>query len=225
MVGGRAGVRPGLAPSLLSSVPLAASKYSRVDGRDIGNKIEPGVVSSKEGGLADDEKCGRFERLIIPHLDAAYDLARWLTRDAVAAEEIVQEAYLRAFRFFDSFRGDEGRAWMLAIVRNTFYSVLDREPPASRFETFDELAHGGAFDPMPSAEDAALARESAARVRDAVAALPLEFRETVVLRELHDLSYKEIAAVTGAPIGTVMSRLARGRLLLARALGGQSAKE
>ena len=169
--------------------------------------------------MADDEKCRRFERLIVPHLDAAFDLAKWLMRDAAAAEEVVQEAYLRAYRFFDSFHGDEGRAWVLAIVRNTCFSALDKEPPASRFETFDEVVHGGAYDPMPCAEDAALARESAAQVRKAVAALPLEFRETVVLRELHDLSYKEIAAVTDAPIGTVMSRLARGRLLLARALG------
>jgi RNA polymerase sigma-70 factor (ECF subfamily) len=178
-----------------------------------------------EERVADDGKCRRFERLIVPHLDAAYDLARWLTRDAVAAEEVVQEAYLRAYRFFDSFHGEEGRAWVLAIVRNTCFSMLDKEPPASRFETFDEIAHSGAFDPMPSAEDAALARESTARVRDAVAALPLEFRETVVLRELHGLSYKEIAAVTDAPIGTVMSRLARGRLLLAKALGGRTDKE
>jgi RNA polymerase sigma-70 factor (ECF subfamily) len=155
--------------------------------------------------VADDGKCRRFERLIVPHLDAAYDLARWLTRDALAAEEIVQEAYLRAYRFFDSFHGEEGRAWVLAIVRNTCFSMLDKEPPAGRFETFDEIAHSGAFDPMPSAEDAALA---------------LEFRETVVLRELHGLSYREIAVVTDAPIGTVMSRLARGRLLLAKALGG-----
>ena len=175
--------------------------------------------------MANDEQCRRFERLIVPHLDAAFDLAKWLTRDAGVAEEIVQEAYLRAYRFFDSFHGEEGRAWVLAIVRNTCFSMLDQEPPASRFETFDEIAHSGAFDPMPSAEDAALARESTAQVRDAVAALPLEFRETVVLRELHGLSYKEIAAVTGAPIGTVMSRLARGRLLLAKALGGGSDKE
>ena len=175
--------------------------------------------------MADDEKCRRFERLIVPHLDAAYDLARWLTRDSTAAEEVVQEAYLRAYRFFDSFRGDEGRVWILAIVRNTCFSMLDREPPAGRFETFDELVHSGAFEPMPSAEDAALARQLAAQVRDAVAALPIEFRETVVLRELHGLSYKEIAAVTDAPMGSVMSRLARGRLLLARALGGRPEKE
>ncbi len=175
--------------------------------------------------MADDEKCRRFERLIVPHLDAAYDLARWLTRDSTAAEEVVQEAYLRAYRFFDSFRGEEGRVWILAIVRNTCFSMLDREPPAGRFETFDELVHSGAFEAMPSAEDAALARQSAAQVRDAVAALPIEFRETVVLRELHGLSYKEIAAVTDAPMGSVMSRLARGRLLLARALGGRPEKE
>jgi RNA polymerase sigma-70 factor (ECF subfamily) len=175
--------------------------------------------------VADDEKCRRFERLIVPHLDAAYDLARWLTRDSTAAEEVVQEAYLRAYRFFDSFNGDEGRVWILAIVRNTCFSMLDREPPAGRFETFDELVHSGAFEPMPSAEDAALARQSAAQVRDAVAALPIEFRETVVLRELHGLSYKEIAAVTDAPMGSVMSRLARGRLLLARALVGRPEKE
>ncbi len=175
--------------------------------------------------MADDEKCRRFERLLVPHLDAAYDLARWLTRDTVMAEEIVQEAFLRAYRFFDSFHGEEGRAWLLAIVRNTCCSMMDKEPPAGRFETFDEIAHGGAFDPMPSAEDTALQNESTAQVRDAIAALPLEFRETVVLRELHGLSYKEIAAVTDAPIGTVMSRLARGRLLLARALGAGPAKE
>jgi len=175
--------------------------------------------------VADEGKCRRFERLIVPHLDAAYDLAKWLTRDAVMAEEIVQEAYLRAYRFFDSFRGEEGRAWVLAIVRNTCFSMLEKEPPASRFETFDEIVHGGAFDPMPSPEEAALAREATTQVRDAVAALPLDFRETIVLRELHGLSYKEIAAVTDAPIGTVMSRLARGRLLLAKALGSRPEKE
>lgn len=168
--------------------------------------------------MADDERRRRFERLIVPHLDAAYDLARWLTRDAAFAEEVVQEGFLRAFRFFDSFRGDEGRAWVLAIVRNTCFSMLEKELPPSRFETFDEAVHGGAFDPLPSTEDEAIARQNAARLHDAVAALPIEFRETVVLRELHGLSYKEIAAVTDAPIGTVMSRLARGRLLLAKAL-------
>lgn len=175
--------------------------------------------------MSDNEKCRRFERLIVPHLDAAYDLAGWLTRDAAVAEEVVQEAFLRAYRFFDSFHGEEGRAWMMAIVRNTCFSTLEKEPPASRFETFDEAIHGGAFEPMPNPQDALLAREAKAQVHEAVAALPMEFRETIVLRELHGLSYKEIAAVTDAPIGTVMSRLARGRLLLAKALGARRAKE
>lgn len=175
--------------------------------------------------MADEEKCRRFERLIVPHLDAAYDLARWLTRDAAFAEEVVQEAFLRAYRFFDSFRGEEGRAWTLAIVRNTCFSMLEKELPPNRFETFDEAMHAGAFDPLPSTEDEAIARQDAARVQDAVAALPIEFRETLVLRELHGLSYKEIASVTDAPIGTVMSRLARGRLLLAKALAERPQKE
>ena len=175
--------------------------------------------------MADDEKRRRFERLVLPHLDAAYDLARWLTRDAAFAEEVAQEAFLRAYRFFDTFRGDEGRPWMLAIVRNTCFSMLEKEPPSGRFETFDEVVHGGAYDPLPSTEDEAIARQDAARVQEAVAVLPLEFRESIVLRELHGLSYKEIAAVTDVPIGTVMSRLARGRLLLAKALGGRPDKE
>lgn len=175
--------------------------------------------------MADDERRRRFERLIVPHLDAAYDLARWLTRDPAFAEEVVQEAFLRAYRFFESFRGDESRAWMLAIVRNTCFTLLEKELPSSRFETFDEVAHSGALDPLPSAEELAIARQDAVQLREALTALPIEFRETVVLRELHGLSYKEIAAVTDAPIGTVMSRLARGRLALAKALGARGEKE
>jgi RNA polymerase sigma-70 factor, ECF subfamily len=170
--------------------------------------------------VAGDEKCKRFERLIVPHLDAAYDLARWLTRDTVAAQEAVQEAYLRAYRFFDSFHGEDGRAWMLAIVRNTCFTLIGREPPAGRFEAFDEAIHAETQNGLPAPEEAAITRETQALVHDAVAALPEEFREVIVLRELHGLSYKEIAAVTDAPIGTVMSRLARGRTALAHALVG-----
>jgi RNA polymerase sigma-70 factor (ECF subfamily) len=169
-----------------------------------------------------DEKCKRFERLIVPHLDAAYDLARWLTRDPAAAQEAVQEAYLRAYRFFDSFHGDDGRAWVLAIVRNTCFTLLDREPPRGTFEAFDEEVHADTPNGLPAPEDVAITREAQAQVHGAVAALPEEFREVVVLRELHGLSYKEIAAVTNAPIGTVMSRLARGRKALARTLGAHT---
>jgi len=175
--------------------------------------------------MSGDERCKRFERLIVPHLDAAHNLARWLMRDPATAQEAVQEAYLRAYRFFDSFRGDEGRAWVLAIVRNTCYSLLDREPPQAAFEAFDETLHADTPNGLPAPEEVALTRETQALVRSAVAALPEEFREAIVLRELHGLSYKEIAAVTDAPIGTVMSRLARARLALARTLGAPAGKE
>lgn len=175
--------------------------------------------------MSGDEKCKRFERLIVPHLDAAHDLARWLLRDPAAAQEAVQEAYLRAYRFFDSFRGEEGRAWMLAIVRNTCFTLLDREPPRASFETFDEALHADTPNGLPAPEEVAMTREAQALVHGAVAALPEEFREVIVLRELHDLSYKEIAAVTGTPIGTVMSRLARARTALARTLGAGGGKE
>ncbi|MCG6874379.1 MAG: sigma-70 family RNA polymerase sigma factor [Betaproteobacteria bacterium] len=175
--------------------------------------------------MTGDVKRRRFERLILPHLDAAYDLARWLMRDGAAAQEVVQEAYLRAFRYFDSFHGDEGRAWVLAIVRNTCFSALDREPPAGRFEEFDESLHCDGPEWVPGPESAAMTHETQTFVRDAVAALPEEFRETIVLRELHGLSYREIAAVTDAPIGTVMSRLARGRGMLAKALASRAKKE
>jgi RNA polymerase sigma factor (sigma-70 family) len=172
-------------------------------------------------GLTGEAKRRRFERAILPHLDAAYDFARWLTRDGVAAEEVVQEAYLRAFRYFDSFHGDNGRAWLLSIVRNTCFSLMDREPPAGTFEEFDESLHFESVGWDLGPEGAAMAHEARALVHDALAALPEEFRETIVLRELHDLSYREIASATDAPIGTVMSRLARGRALLAKALAGR----
>jgi len=172
-----------------------------------------------------DGKCERFERLIVPHLDAAYDLARWLVRDPAVAQEAVQEAYLRAYRFFDSFHGGDGRAWVLAIVRNTCFTALDREPPRATFEAFDEECHADTPNGLPPPEEVAMAREAQALVRDAVAGLPEEFREAIVLRELHGLSYKEIAAVTDAPIGTVMSRLARGRTALARRLGAPERKK
>jgi RNA polymerase sigma-70 factor (ECF subfamily) len=154
---------------------------------------------------------------LLPHLPAAYNLARWLTRDDHDAEDVVQEAYLRAFRFFDGFQGGDGRAWFLAIVRNTCYTWLHRNRPPEPTAPFDEALPGLSNEVL--GPDELLQRSDArAALHQALEELPPEFREAVVLRELEALSYKEIAAVTGAPLGTVMSRLARGRLLLRREL-------
>ena len=169
-------------------------------------------------GLTDTASIERFERLVMPHLDAAHNLARWLTRDPADAEDVTQEAMLRALRFFDGFDGGEdARPWLLTIVRNTGLDWLRRNHPAALVgdgETVLERLETGEDDP----ERAALRHDESRRVDRAVAALPLEFREVIVLREFEDLSYKEIAAITGIPMGTVMSRLARARALLRRIL-------
>jgi RNA polymerase sigma-70 factor, ECF subfamily len=155
-----------------------------------------------------------FEATFLPHLPAAYNLARWLTRDGHDAEDVVQEAYLRAFRSFGGFRGGDGRAWFLAIVRNTCLTWIQRNRPPKPTVPFDEAVHGVPADtPAPPSDSEALRR--------AMDELPPEFREAVVLRELEGLSYKEVAAVTGVPIGTVMSRLSRGRGLLREAMTGR----
>ena len=162
--------------------------------------------------LAETNKQARFERAVMPHLDAAFNLARWLTGDGHDAEDVVQEAYLRAFRFFDGFHGDDGRSWLLAVVRNTCYTWLKRNRPPTPAVAFDEALHAAdeSFNPET------LLLQSAARelLHQALAELPVDFREAVVLRELEGLSYKEIATVTDVPLGTVMSRLARGRGML-----------
>jgi RNA polymerase sigma factor (sigma-70 family) len=157
-----------------------------------------------------DERLIRFEQTILPHLGAAYNLARWLTRSANDADDVVQEAYLRAYQFFDSFHGGDGRAWLLRIVRNTCYTWLEKNRPRQPVAEFDEAQHS-ASRPALGPEAPLVAGEDRELLRQALAELPDEFREAIVLRELEGLSYKEIAAVTGAPIGTVMSRLARAR--------------
>jgi RNA polymerase sigma-70 factor (ECF subfamily) len=155
----------------------------------------------------------RFELVCLPHLSAAYNLARWLTHDDRDAEDVVQEAYLRALRFFDGFRGGDGRAWLLAIVRNTCHDWLRRNRPASSTTPFDEELHTPAA-AGESAEQALLRVVDRERLRSALASLPASWREVLVMRELEGLSYKEIAEVAGIPLGTVMSRLARARARL-----------
>jgi RNA polymerase sigma-70 factor (ECF subfamily) len=157
-----------------------------------------------------DPRLERFDQAILPHLGAAYNLARWLTRDDHDADDVVQEACLRAYQFLDGFRGGDGRAWLLRIVRNTCYTWLERNRPREPPAAFDEDKHGGAR-PGPGPEAPLVQGEDRELLRRALAELPQEYREAIVLRELEGLSYKEIAAVTGAPLGTVMSRLARAR--------------
>ncbi len=162
----------------------------------------------------------RFEAVVLPHLDAAYTLARYLTRDADDAQDIVQEASLRAFRYFGGFRGSEpgeGRAWLLAIVRNTAWTWRDRNRHHAEATEFDETQHSeGIADDHP---EASVVRKSEGEaLREAIDRLPLEFREVIVLRELEGLSYKEISDVAGVPVGTVMSRLSRARRRLEEAL-------
>lgn len=158
----------------------------------------------------------RFRALVLPHLDAAYGFARYLTRDASQAEDIVQEAFLKAFRGFSGFRGGDPRAWLFAIVRTTFLSAARSRAAWAEPEATEAIA---SEDDTP--EDALLRQGEVAMVRGAIEALPEPFRETLVLRELEELSYRQIAEVTSAPIGTVMSRLARARQMLLAALSGE----
>jgi RNA polymerase sigma factor (sigma-70 family) len=175
---------------------------------------------------ADQARAKRFEQVVLPHLDAAYNLARWLTRDEQNAQDVVQEAYLRACKFFDSFHGDEARAWLLKIVRNTYYTWLKQGHAAELHVSFEEEMHGlDEVEPTSSGDPSAgdpeqilLQHDARQLITHALEKLPAEFREVVILRELEDLSYKEIARIVDIPVGTVMSRLARGRKLLEETL-------
>ena len=171
-------------------------------------------VVSKRPSMDEASKLALFERNIVPHLNAAHNLARWLTRNQQDAEDVVQEAYLRAFRFFDGFHGGDGRAWLLAVVRNTSLSWLGRRTSAksTRIE-FDERVHG-MTDERGNVEEVLIRNSKIDSLRTCVEALPVEYREVIVMRELQELSYREISEVTGIPLGTVMSRLSRGRARL-----------
>ncbi len=158
----------------------------------------------------------RFEKLVLPHLDAAYNLARWLTHDAHDAEDVVQDACVRALRYEASLHGANGRAWLLTIVRHAFYDWCERNRPAELLRDDGAAVDAAVDTTSPGPEEAALRNDASQRLADAVAELPVGFREVVILRELEGLSYKDIARVVDIPIGTVMSRLARARALLQR---------
>ena len=159
----------------------------------------------------------RFEQLVLPHLDAAYNLARWLTRNAQDAEDVVQDACERSLKYFDAFRGGDAKSWFLTTVRHACYDWLKRNRPA-------EVATGDPTDTIDNASDSTFLTPEQAMLRDAsssvlaaaIAELPVGYREVLILREFEELPYREIARVVDVPIGTVMSRLARARALLQR---------
>ena len=161
-------------------------------------------------------KDDRLADALLPHLDAAYNFARRLTRNEHDAEDVVQEAFLRAMRYGASFSGQNPRAWLLTIVRNTWFSMRKGNIPGETVVQFDEELHQEGEHPGPEAE--LLRGADTHAIDEALDELPVEYREVIVLREFEDLSYKEIARVTGVPVGTVMSRLARARDRLTRAI-------
>lgn len=159
---------------------------------------------------ADAARSARFEAQVLPYLDAAYNLARWLARDAADAQDVVQESLLRALRYFDGFHGGDARVWLLAIVRNTFHTLRSKRPQESLRADCDDDAHP-LVDEGPSPEALTLLAVDVASLQAALERLPAPLREVIVLRELEECSYKEIASITEQRIGTVMSRLARAR--------------
>ena len=164
----------------------------------------------------------RFEQLVLPHFDAAFNLARWLVRSRADAEDVAQEALLRACRFFRGFHGGDARPWLLQIVRNTCYSWLEKNRPRELMVEFDEELHP---QPVATPESIAIADEGRERLTRALETLPPRHREVLVLREFEGCSYKEIAAITSIPIGTVMSSLSRARRQLHSVLVNPGCKE
>ena len=170
-------------------------------------------------------RLSRFENSVLPHLDAAYNLARWLTRNDHDAEDVVQEAFMRALRYFDAMKGPESRPWLLGIVRNTCYTWIEKNRPADLAPLDDAEALGNDVETLgqaspfgPSPEVVMLQSANRKLVNQALEELAVGYREVIVMREIEDMSYKDIATVAGIPIGTVMSRLSRGREILKRAI-------
>ena len=161
-------------------------------------------------------EASRFEALVLPHLDAAHNLARWLARNPDDAEDVVQDACLRALKYIGSLQGSDARAWFLTIVRRTFYDWCQRNRPAEIARDDGSALEQAIDDTAIGPEQAALRGAAARCLADAIAELPLAYREVLILREMEDLSYKEIARVVDIPLGTVMSRLARARAMLQR---------
>jgi RNA polymerase sigma-70 factor (ECF subfamily) len=182
------------------------------------------VQRHEEGGAAQEHELASFEAMMLPCMDAAHNLARWLLRNEQDAQDVVQEAYLRAFRSFGGFRGTNGRAWLLTIVRNTAYTLLKKNRTADLTTAFDEEIHATgdeSVSPATILENA----EDAELIKNAMDGLRAEFREILILRHQENLSYNEIGDILKIPIGTVMSRLARARVKLKQYLAASVSQE
>src|SRR5437016_5920283 len=207
------------------ALPLKAEHASETEDFESDQKtVKFVVVKGREESPAEQKNLASFEAMILPHLDAAHNLARWLLRNEEDAQDVVQEAYLRAFKAFNGFHGSNGRAWLLTIVRNTSYTLLKKNHAVDLTTTFDEEIHATGHD---SASPAAILEhaEDAELIRNAMDQLPTEFREILALRHQEGLSYKEIGDIAQLAPGTVMSRLARARAKLKEYLAAQIGKE
>ena len=191
-------------------LPLKAEHVSETDSESRPKFVKLAIVKKTEPDHGEPAELASFEQAMLPHLDAAHNLARWLLRNEQDAQDVVQEAYLRAFKSFAGFRGTSGRAWLLTIVRNTSYTLLKKNRAADLTTPFDEEIHASGHE---SASPATLLEraEDSELIKNAMEELPAEFREILILRHQESLSYNEIGETLKIPIGTVMSRLARAR--------------
>src|SRR5438128_3224957 len=205
------------------ALPLKPAHASQTEDFESDPKIVKFVVVKKREEQAKEELTS-FEEAMLPHLDAAHNLARWLLRNEQDAQDVVQEAYLRAFKSFAGFRGSNGRAWLLTIVRNTSYTLLKKNRAVDLTTTFDEEIHGSG-DEVVSPVTILERSDNAELIKEAMDNLPAEFREILTLRHQEGLSYKEIAEIAEIPPGTVMSRLARARTKLKEYLAARIGKE
>ena len=211
------------ANKIAMALPLKTADASQTEDFESDPKIVKFVVVKKREEQAKEELTS-FEEAMLPHLDAAHNLAKWLLRNEEDAQDVVQEAYLRAFRSFAGFHGTNGRAWLLTIVRNTSYTLLKKRHAVDLTTTFDEEIHATGHESVNPAT--LLERsEDAQLIKEAMDELPAEFREILTLRHQEGLSYKEIADIAQIPSGTVMSRLARARAKLRECLKAGIGKE
>src|SRR5438552_4560089 len=207
------------------AAPLKAEYPSVSEDFDLNVKIVKFVpLKNEEQGAAQEQELASFEALMLPHLDAAQNLAKWLLRNEQDAQDVVQEAYLRALKSFGGFHGSNGRAWLLTIVRNTSYTLLKKNHAVDLTTTFDEEIHGSGHESVSPATILEHA-EDAELVKQAMDELTAEFREILALRHQEGLSYKQIADIAQIPLGTVMSRLARARDKLKECLAARIGKE